>query len=259
MLVYTPWRTSGQIAASGRENVLAVYQKESIVPLVMGKFQSCLLSLRGLTTAGVTALALVVTPAAALASEVPGTPGGFSPTCATTPTWSWNAADPTITVGDNTGTLNSYVLFWSSTYNGEDNQAFIDPPATSFTHSTPLAVGTWYAKVVAVYSFPETEMVQSFESDIGSITIISCQITDEGGEEIPPGDPSPSPTPSVVTQTDTTGSSGSSTVATAGDPGTSGSTASTNDLPSSGPSGWLYFASILGLSGLYFAIRRLAR
>jgi hypothetical protein len=77
---------------------------------------------------------------------VPGNPTTTSPTTDTTPTWTWTASTDT---GSGLAT-NAYDIQWCSntSFTGCDSNVSTST-TNSFTHTTALSIGTWYAKVRA--------------------------------------------------------------------------------------------------------------
>ena len=66
-----------------------------------------------------------------------------TPTTDTTPTWSWAASDAS------SGLSGSYAVQWSKDSVFGSNVSSSTVSTTSFTHSTALAIGTWYLRVQA--------------------------------------------------------------------------------------------------------------
>lgn len=94
------------------------------------------------------------------APSLPGTPTTTSPTADNTPTWNWTASTDVVGV-------DHYVLYWDTVAGGETyNSGSIPAGTTSYTHTTALADGTWYAKVKA-YDAANNESV----SGNGSVLI----------------------------------------------------------------------------------------
>lgn len=89
----------------------------------------------------------------------PGTPITTTPSSTNTPTWTWTGST------DNAPGLH-YVFYWSQTSGGEDYNSGNIGTDLSFTHSTALTGGTWYAKVKAVDASGNTT-----ESSVGSVAI----------------------------------------------------------------------------------------
>lgn len=96
---------------------------------------------------------------------VPGSPSTTSPTSDTTPTWSWTAST-------DLGGLDfsdPYVLNWSLDNTFSSGVFSSSSSTNSFTHSTPVADGTWYLRVKAVDSLGH----ESGFSSTGSVIIDS--------------------------------------------------------------------------------------
>src|SRR5690606_12628088 len=80
--------------------------------------------------------------------SLPGepTPSGGSPNGDNTPTWNWDAS---LDDGAGLHSLQPYTVQWASNVNFMPVAGSTTSTTNSFTHSTPLADGTWYVRVSA--------------------------------------------------------------------------------------------------------------
>lgn len=100
----------------------------------------------------------------------PGTPTTTSPTTDSTPTWSWTAST------DSGSGLASpaYTVEWSTDNTFGSGVSSDTASSNSYTHSAPLAIGTWYFRASAT----DTAGNQSTTSSEGSVEITAVVIPD---------------------------------------------------------------------------------
>ncbi|MFH1462680.1 MAG: peptidoglycan-binding protein [bacterium] len=106
----------------------------------------------------------------------PGTPSAASPTTDTTPTWTWTASTDT---GSGLHTADAYTVQWDTDTNfGAASTA--TSTSAAFTHSTPLADATWYARVKAEDAVNNQSSFSASSSvliDTSAPTSVSISIT----------------------------------------------------------------------------------
>lgn len=120
------------------------------------------------------------------APTTPGTPSTTTPTSDTTPTWNWTASTDATSGLANT----PYTVQWSQTADFSSGVSSSTSTTNSFTHSTPLADGTWYFRVKAV----DLAGNESSYSSNGSVVIDTSTPTPT---PTPSPTPTPTPTPTV--------------------------------------------------------------
>jgi surface antigen/murein DD-endopeptidase MepM/ murein hydrolase activator NlpD len=131
-----------------------------------------------------------------LAPSAPGAPVTSSPTSNPLPTWIWSPAED-----EPTGSgIAMYIFYWSPVEGGEDYSA--TTTSTSYTHTSPLDPGVWFAKVVAL----DAEGNRSADSPAGSVeilnptatpTITPSPTTPPSSTPGPTSTPSPAPSPAL--------------------------------------------------------------
>ncbi len=100
--------------------------------------------------------------------STPGTPTTTNPTSDTTPSWTWN-----VSVDAASGLATpAYTLEWSTDNTFNSDVSTTTSSTNSYTHSTPLALGTWYMRVKA----EDRAGYESNWSTNGSVLIVSTDL-----------------------------------------------------------------------------------
>jgi hypothetical protein len=103
---------------------------------------------------------------------VPGTPTTVTPTADSTPTWTWAASTDS---GSGMALSNTYALQYTTDPLFGTYTTYATLTSPTYTHTTPLADGTWYSRVVASDAVLNTQT-----SLVGSVVIDTSAPTTPG-------------------------------------------------------------------------------